>query len=74
MSYIKKWSVDDICRQLRMAASQVTDPRNDGWNARGCKQDLFHVKCFLEDLYSGLPTFMGEEEWEQERTIQILKR
>ena len=62
MSFIKKWSVDDICRQLRAAAHESSDPRNDGWSASGCKQDLFHVKCFLDDLYAGLPNFVGEKE------------
>lgn len=74
MSYIKKWSVDDICRQLRAAAFQASDPRNDGWTASGCKRDLFQVKCVLEDLYSSLPYFVGEEEWEQQRLMDLLKR
>lgn len=74
MSFIQKWSVDDICRQIRAAAYQASDPRNDGWTASGCKRDLFQVKCLLDDLYADLPKFVGEESWEQERLINLLKR
>ena len=74
MSFIQRWNVDDICRQIRAAASQASDPRNDGWTASGCKQDLFQVKCLLDDLYADLPKFAGEEAWEQQRLVDLLKR
>lgn len=74
MSYIQRWNVDDICRQIRAAAQQASDPRNDGWTASGCKRDLFQVKCLLDDIYADLPKFVGEEAWEQQRLMDLLKR
>jgi hypothetical protein len=32
------------------------------------------LKCWLDDEYSKLPTFAGEEKWEQERLIEVLKK
>ena len=74
MSFIKKWDVDDISNQLRRLAREANDPRNDGWTARGCKHELYQVKCLLEDIYKTLPVFQGEEEWEKERVAELLKR
>lgn len=74
MSFMKRWNVADICGQIRAAAREAADPRNDGWSAGGCKRDLFQVKCLLEDLYADLPTFLGEDQWEQDRLMEILKR
>lgn len=67
-------SIADIINRVRSLAAAASDPRNDGWTASGCKHDLYLLKCFIEDTYSGLPTFVGEEKWEQERLIQKLKQ
>jgi hypothetical protein len=32
------------------------------------------LKCWLEEEYSQLPKFVGEELWEQEQIVEILKR
>jgi hypothetical protein len=32
------------------------------------------LKCWLNDEYSKLPTFVEEEKWEQERLVSILKQ
>jgi hypothetical protein len=32
------------------------------------------LKCWLEAEYKDLPTFAGEEEWEQQRLMEVLKR
>jgi hypothetical protein len=47
---------------------------NDGFTGSHCKQELYLLKCWLEDQYNTLPTYAGEEQWEQERIVQILKR
>lgn len=52
---------------------EITSPFNDGWIASSCKQDLYLLKCWLEDEYNSLPTFIGEEQWEAERTWNRLK-
>ena len=71
---IQRWDVADIMRQLRAITAWCNDPHNDGWTQSGCKQDLYHIKCFIEDTYPTLPTFVGEEKWEQERIVQKLRQ
>lgn len=70
----KDWDVDDIARQLRSIHRQAASPYNDGFTAVGCKQDLFQLKCLIEDLYEDTPTFSGEEVWHQQRTLDLLKK
>ena len=74
MSIKQDWDVADIYQQLRSIASQVRSPYNDGFTSSYCKQDLYRVKCFIEDLYADLPKFTGEDKWEQDRMIEVLKR
>jgi hypothetical protein len=45
---------------------EISSPYNDGFTSRYCKHDLYMLKCWLEDEYKKLPTFTGEEEWEQD--------
>jgi len=52
---------------------EISSPYNDGFTSSYCKQELYMLKCWLEDEYKKLPTFTGEEKWEQERIVQILK-
>ena len=54
--------------------SEVQSPYNDGWVASGCKHDLYKLKCWLNEEYAKLPTFVGEEEWEKERVFNLLKK
>ena len=53
---------------------EIRSPYNDGWTASACKQDLYMLKCWLDEQYADLPKFAGEEKWEQERLIQKLKQ
>lgn len=59
---------------LRMIMIEIASPHNDGWTSSSCKQELYQLKCWLDDAYHKLPTFVGEEKWEQERLVEILKR
>jgi hypothetical protein len=59
---------------IRKSLVEVNSPYNDGFTASHCKQDLYVLKCWLEDEYQRLPTFSGEEKWEQERLIDVLKQ
>lgn len=70
----KDWDLEDISRQIRAIYRQAASPYNDGFTAKGCKQDLFQLKCLIEDLYADIPKFSGEEEWHQERTVHLLKK
>ena len=53
---------------------EINSPYNDGFTGSYCKQELYLLKCWLEDEYKQLPTFTGEDLWEQERLIQLLKQ
>jgi len=59
---------------IRRSLGEIHSPYNDGFTGRACKQELYMLKCWLNDEYDNLPTFVGEELWEQERLIKILKR
>jgi hypothetical protein len=60
------------CEVARCLA-EIRSPYNDGWTASSCKRDLYMLKCWLDEQYDKLPKFSGEEKWEQERIINILK-
>lgn len=74
MGFQKRWDVGSIESQLRALSSEMNSSYNDGWTASACKQDLFRVKCLIDDMYNSAPHFAGEEEWEKQRTVEILKR
>ncbi len=77
MGYKHKYDVVHIYQQLRAAASEVNDPRNDGFISWGVKQDLYQLKWFLDDILKNSNTFGPEEEWlreqEQKRIIGYLR-
>ena len=60
----------EIGKSLR----EISSPYNDGWTQRSCKEELYMLKCWLEIEYNRLPTFAGEEKWEQKKILEILKR
>lgn len=67
----------DIARArsiLSRAVTEIESPYNDGWTSSTVKHELYELKCWLDDRYNSLPTFTGEEQWEQDRVIQILKK
>ena len=70
----KKPNYTVIKDALQKIMGEIHSPYNDGFTSSYCKQELYVLKCWLEDEYKKLPTFAGEELWEQERLIKILKR
>jgi hypothetical protein len=74
MGFKKNWNTSDVYQEIRKLSSAVRDSRNDGWTASGCKHELYQLKCFIDDIYRDLPTFVGEEQWEQQRLVDIMKR
>ena len=70
----RKPNLDDARSAIRTSLVEIASPYNDGWTSSACKQDLYVLKCWLEDEYQRLPKFVGEEMWEQERVVEILKR
>jgi hypothetical protein len=59
---------------IRTSMGEIRSPYNDGWTSSSCKKELYLLKCWLEDEYCELPTFVGEELWAQERLVEILKK
>jgi hypothetical protein len=59
---------------IRKSLLEIGSPYNDGFTSSYCKKDLYLLKCWLEDEYQKLPTFVGEDKWDQERMIEILKQ
>lgn len=74
MGFQKNWDVADIMSQIRRMIGEIHSPYNDGYTGMACKQELYQLKCFIEDQYQDLPKFSGEEEWEKQRLIQKLKK
>ena len=59
---------------IQQNLAEIHSPYNDGFVQSSCKYDLYMLKCWLEEEYSKLPQFAGEEKWEQERIVKILKQ
>jgi len=75
MAYLHNWDSQKIMHQLACMIRECQDPLNDGFTACHCKQQLYHIKCFIEDHWRQLPLFPEQErQWEQQRIIQQLKR
>ena len=53
---------------------EIRSPYNDGWTSSACKQELYLLKCWLDDEYKKLPKFSNEDKWEQEHIVNILKK
>ena len=70
----RKPDLDSAQQAIRACLSEIRSPYNDGWTSSACKHDLYMLKSWLDDEYQRLPTFVGEQQWEQERLIDILKK
>jgi hypothetical protein len=64
----------DIITLIDHLLREIHDFRNDGYITRDCKYQLYRVKCYLDDQYQSLPAHAGEEDWEKERIVEILKK
>ena len=68
-------NVSDAYNTIRSSLVEINSPYNDGFTASHCKQELYLLKCWLEDQYDRLPKFEEDERrWEQERIVQLLKK
>jgi hypothetical protein len=74
MGFQKRWDLPDLYSQVRALTSEISSPYNDGFTAMSCKEELYQLKCFIEDRYRDLPKFSGEEKWEQQRLVDQLKK
>ena len=69
----KQPNIQQARNAIGRSISEICSPYNDGWTSSSCKQDLYLLKCWLDDEYRKLPTFVGEEKWEQDRLIDLLQ-
>lgn len=74
----RKPDLNTAYQAIRGSLAEISSPYNDGFTSSYCKQELYQLKCWLDDEYNRLPTFTGEEQWEQKRmqeqVLDILKR
>lgn len=70
----QKPSLDDAYSAIRRSISEIKSPYNDGWISSYCKQELYLLKCWLDEQYNDLPKFGEEESWEKDRLLKILKK
>jgi len=70
----RKPDLDGVRNAIGKVLVEIRSPYNDGFTSSYCKRDLYLLKCWLDDEYRRLPTFTGEEAWEQERLVEILKQ
>ena len=73
MGFLKP-NIESAYSVVRKSLVEIHSPHNDGWTSSSCKHELYMLKCWLEDEYKKLPTFVGEELWEQQRLLEILKK
>jgi hypothetical protein len=74
MGHQLSFNTADVYSNIQRMLREIHSPYNDGWTSSTCKQELYMLKCFIEDEYKKLPHFVGEEEWEQERLMNLLKK
>jgi hypothetical protein len=70
----RKPDITSAYSAIRTSLGEIHSPYNDGWTQQSCKEELYMLKCWLEDEYKRLPTFVGEEKWEQKKILEILKQ
>jgi hypothetical protein len=70
----QKPNIESVYSTIRTSLGEIHSPYNDGWTSSSCKKELYLLKCWLEIEYNQLPTFAGEEAWEQNRILEILKK
>jgi hypothetical protein len=73
MGFLKP-DVDSAYSIIRRSLEEIHSAYNDGYIQMSCKEELYMLKCWLDREYNRLPTFSGEEKWEQKRLIEILKK
>lgn len=70
----RKPDINSARQAIRQSLGEIHSPYNDGFVQSSCKQELYVLKCWLDDEYNKLPKFAGEDKWEQERIVKILKQ
>lgn len=69
----QKPNLNDAYHVIRVSIMEISSTHNDGYTSCYCKKELWQLKCWLEDAYQRLPKFEEEQEWEKQRTLEILR-
>ena len=67
-------NIEAVKQAIGKSLGEIHSPYNDGWTQSSCKHELYMLKCWLEDEYNRLPTFIGEESWKGDRVWNRLKQ
>lgn len=74
---IRDWSLSDLKEGVNKISYAESDPRMDGFNTWGCKQDLYQLLWHIEDTLDKCSTYAGEDifvrDREKQQTIKALK-
>ena len=54
---IKNWNTKEICNEMRKITFAATDPRMDGFNTWGCKQELYEILWFVQQELDKCSTY-----------------
>jgi len=74
MGYKRSYNIIEAFAIVRAAASECSNPRNDGFISWGVKQDLYQLKWQLDALLKDCPKFSLEEDWlKEQEQIKIIK-
>ena len=78
MGFKFSYNITIAAREINAAAYDASNSMNDGFIAWGAKQDLYRLKCILDDALGRCPDFGStEEDWlreqEKKKVIKILK-
>jgi hypothetical protein len=74
MSYIEKIGANAVKDQLFQWYDVTKDPNMDGYTGWGCKQKLYDIKFYLDELIKTSPKYHGEEEWlDDQKMLQVQK-
>ena len=74
MPYIEKIGRQAVKDQLYQWYDVTKDPRVDGFNGWGCKQKLYEIKFYLDELIKQCPTYAGEDEWLEEQAMLKIQK
>ncbi len=61
------WSIRKVKNQIDKIVLAATDPKMDGFNTWGAKQDLYKILWYAEDKLKECSTYVDEEEFVKKR-------
>jgi uncharacterized membrane protein len=67
--------LDAVRSTVNQLVSRARDPHDTGFVSCRYKQDLLELKWYIEDALDRCPSFGAvEDEWQKQRTLQLLKK